>query len=125
MLRCVEDGEPFQAYAEKIKCAGAKQAYRYLIGWGAESATYTCFPKKHGWMKSVRLYRGKAWNFSVVPYQQYLSFYFRKPCLSFEKYSRYEILRIFPQAEESSAGEYIVRVASVEDAIRIASYIES
>jgi len=125
MLRCTEDGELFKAFAERIQSVGAKQAYRYLVGWGAESAIHTCFPKSHGYINSVRLCRGNAWEFSFIPNQEWLTFYFRKPCLGLAKYTRREILRRFSQAEETNSGEIIVRIVDLDDAIRIASYVES
>jgi len=125
MLRCAEDGELFLAFAEKIQSAEETQAYRYLIGWGAESAQYTCYPKRHGYINSVRFYRGLAWEHSFIANQGWLTFYFRRPCLGFPKFARSAIVSRFPQAEESNLGEFIVRVVSLEDAVRIASYVES
>ena len=125
MLRCDKDGELFLSFAEKIQSVGVRQAYRYLVGWGAESTRYTCYPKPHGYINSVRYYRGSAWDHAFIPNQEWLTFYFRKPCLEFPRFARREILARYPQAEESNAGEFIVRVTGLEDAVRIMSHVES
>ncbi len=125
MLRCVEDGGHFLDFGQKIQSESVRQAYRYLVGWGAESTRFMCYPKPHGYINSVRFYRGAAWEHAFIPNQEWLTFYFRKPCLLHAKFARAEIFRHFPDAEENSSGEFIVRVRSIEDAMLIASFVEN
>ena len=124
MLKSEEDGKLFLAFAGKIESQEVRDAYRYLIGWGVESARYMCQAKQQGYIDSIRFYREDSWEHAFIPNQRWLTFYFRKPCLESPKFSRNEILHHFPTAEESNAGEFIVRVSNLEDAIRVVSYIE-
>lgn len=125
MLKGDEDAGLFQTFAENIRNVGAMHAYRYLVGWGLASKDYACFPKPQGYLDSVRFYRGSAWGFAFIPNQQWLTFYFRKPCLGLAKFAKGEILQRFPHAQETKEGEYIIRISALEDALRIASYVES
>jgi hypothetical protein len=125
MLRCAEDGSLFLTFGEKIQSIEVRDAYRYLVGCGATSARFICYPKSHGYINSIRFYRGSSWDHSFIPNQGWLTFYFRRPCLGLPKFERSQILGRFPQAEESNLGEFIVRVVSLEDSVRVASYIES
>ena len=125
MLQDDADAKLFVTYEGDVLDQGTKDAYAFLVGWGAASQQYACCPGSHGYIKDVRYMVGDAWYFSFVPNQQWLLFYFRKPCLGVPKYSRANIMQHFPAAKETSGGEFTVRVASLQDALRVARYIEN
>lgn len=125
MFRNGEDAALFGKFSERILNVGTLQAYRYLVGWGLASKEYSCFPQPQGYLDSVRFYRGASWDFAFIPNQKWLTFYFRKPCLKLAKYAGEAVTKKFPEAEETNEGEFIVRLSSLEEALRIVSYLES
>ena len=126
MLQPLDDANLFAAYSDDVQDPGSKDAFAYLVGWGASSKQYVCLASGHGYIKDVRFMLDEKWYFAFVPNQQWLLFYFRKPCLSLPKYARDHILQQFPDAKEiSSSGEFTVRITTVQDAIRLARYIEN
>ena len=125
MLVGAENQSLYHDYYNLIQVDGAKQAYSYLVGWASSLKHYNCSPSSHGYMKNFKFMRGTDWDFSFAPNQKWLLFYFRKPSLKFEKYSRAEILGRFPYANETTSGEFTVRVSTLEMAVKIADYIES
>ncbi len=125
MLRNDENNELFSDFAEVIQDPGTKQAFAYLVGWGAGSKKYTCFARVKGYINSVRFLHGEDWHFAFIPNQKWLLFYFRGPCLHLPKYSRSSIMEWFSSAEEGNLGEFKVRISTIEDAIRIGRYVES
>ena len=124
MLEGLAMQEAYVEYDDKAVATEVKQAYRYMIGWAATLKNHVCFPSGHGHIKDFRFMRGEDWDFSFIPNQKWLLFYFRTPCLRLSKYTRAAILNCFPGAKETSAGEFTIRVARLDDAVRIASFVE-
>lgn len=125
MLQGASNSELYVEYYEAIVSPDTKQAYSFLIGWAATLRGYDCFPGSHGHIRDFRFVRGDDWDFAFIPNQKWLLFYFRKPCLNFPKYERREILRTFPDANETGSGEFTIKIASLGDAIRLATYVGS
>jgi len=115
----------YREYYEVIQSSETQKAYNYLIGWAASLKSHDCFPSSHGVIKDFRFMRGNDWDFAFIPNQQWLLFYFRRPCLNAEKFSKPKIMENFPGATENNAGELTVRVSTLEIAIHLAAYIES
>jgi len=127
MLKDDEDVGLFQELSEVIQDPETKQAYSYLVGWGASSRNYECYARAKGYIHDVRFMfiQGNEWHFAFIPNQKWLLFYFRRPCLHLKKYTRENIMQWFPSAEETNQGEFTVRISTIEDAIRIGRYVES
>ena len=125
MLRGAESSDLYSEFYNVVLNVGAKRGYSFLIGWASSLERYECFPSFHGVIKDFRFMRGDDWDFAFIPNQQWLLFYFRKPCLRLEKYSHAAIRAHFPEAHETPSGEFTVKVASLEEALRVAAYIES
>jgi hypothetical protein len=125
VLAGAENQNLYREYYEVIQSNEAKQAYSYLIGWAASLKSHECFPSSHGVIKDFRFMRGTDWEFAFIPNQKWLLFYFRKPCLNIEKFSKSKILERFPSATENNAGEFTIRVSTLEIAAQISAYIES
>jgi hypothetical protein len=125
MLRSTDNQELYTEYQAIVVDTDAKQAYSYIIEWASMLAGYECFPSSHGHIKDFRFMRGKDWDFAFIPNQKWLLFYFRKPSLRLPKYTKQEILNRFPAAHETTGGEFHIRIANLEDARLLASYIES
>lgn len=124
MLRGAENSELYREYYEVLCTTEVKQAFLYMIGWASVLKGYEFFPSSHGHIKDFRFLRGNDWDFSLIPNQKWMLFYFRKPCLRLPKYSREEIFSRIPRAKETNAGEFTVRLESVNDAMVLARYIE-
>lgn len=124
MLRGAENSELFRKYYEVLCTAEAKHAFLYMVGWASTLKGYDCFPGWHGHIQDFRFLRGNDWDFAFIPNQRWMLFYFRKPCLSLPKFSREEIICRIPNAKETNAGEFTVRLESVSDVMRLADYIE-
>ena len=126
MLQSGDDSNLFAAYSDAVQDQGSKDAFAYLVGWGAASTRYVCYPSGHGYIKDVRFLLRDKWYFAFVPNPKWLLFYFRRPCLDLPKYSREQILQRFPEAKQiSSSGEFKLRITTVQDALRLARYIEN
>lgn len=125
MLAGAENKNLYSEYYEIIKSSEAKRAYIYLTGWAASLKSYDCFPSSHGVIKDFRFMRGTDWDFAFIANQKWLLFYFRKPCLVIDKFSKFRILEHFQNATENKAGELTIRVCTLEMAIQISAYIES
>lgn len=115
----------YREYYELIQSSEAKEAYNYLVGWAASLRSHDFFPGSHGVIKDFRFMRGADWDFAFIPNQKWLLFYFRKPCLNSEKFSKTRVLESFPNAIENNAGELTIRVSTLEMAVRLAAYIDS
>jgi hypothetical protein len=125
MLAGAENQSLYREYYESIQESGAKKAFSYLVGWSSSLKNYECMPSSHGVIKDFRLIRESEWDFAFIPNQKWLLFYFRKPSLKFEKYSSNAIKENFPEANENNAGEFTIRITSIEMAVKLAAYIES
>lgn len=125
MLNGVESQHLYREYYELIQSAETRHAYSYLVGWASSLSHYDCFPSHHGLIKDFRFIRGGEWDFAFIPNQKWLLFYFRKPALRHQKYSRSEIMCRFPNANENNAGEFTVRISTVAEAVSLAAYINS
>jgi len=95
-----------------------------MIGWASTLQGYEVFPSSHGYIKDFRFVRGNDWDFSFIPNQKWMLFYFRKPCLRLSKYSSEEIQEKIPGAKENNSGEFIVRIETINDVMRLSNYIE-
>lgn len=124
MLRGAESIELYRDYYEILRTPEAKHAFLYMVGWASTLKGYDVFPSSHGHIKDFRFLRGKDWDFAFIPNQKWMLFYFRTPCIRLPKYSREEILGQFPDAKETNAGEFTVRLQNVSDVMRLAGYIE-
>lgn len=125
MLRGVESSDLYVEHYNSIVSSETKQAYSFIVGWAATLQEYVCFPGSHGFIRDFRSLRGEEWDFAFIPNQQWLLFYFRRPCLRLPKYARQEILRAFPDANETGGGEFTIKVVNLGDAVRLAAYIGS
>lgn len=125
MLRGAEHSELYREYYEILCVPEAKHAFLYMIGWASTLKGYEVFPGFHGHIKDFRFLRGNDWDFSFIPNQKWMLFYFRKPCLRLPKYSCEEILKRIPGAKENNAGELTVRIENMNDVMRLTGYIES
>lgn len=125
MLRGAEHSELYRDYYEILCAPEAKHAFLYIVGWASTLQDYESFPDSHGHIKDFRFLRGNDWDFSFIPNQKWLLFYFRKPCLRLPKYSRDEILARVSGARENNAGEFTVRIENLTAAMHLAGYIES
>lgn len=125
MLRGAESSEFYVEYYATIVSSDTKHAYSFLIGWAATLQGYVCFPGSHGHIRDFRFLRGEEWDFAFIPNQRWLLFYFRRPCLGLPKYEKQEILRVFPDANETGSGEFTIKIANLGDAVRLAAYVGS
>lgn len=125
MLRGAENSEMLREYYEILVTPEAKHALLYMIGWASTLKGYDCFPSSHGYIKDFRFLREDDCDFAFIPNQKWMLFYFRKPCLSLQKFSREEIFGRIPDVKENATGEFTVRLKSMSDVMRLASYIES
>lgn len=123
MLKGAENQSLYVEHYDYVLAPETRQAYLYLIGWASTLKEYECYPSFHGVIKDFRFMRGEDWDFAFIPNQQWLLFYFRKPCLRLPKYSRDEILSRFPDASENPSGEFTTKVTSLPLAVRISEYI--
>ncbi|MFZ7022109.1 hypothetical protein ACO0T9_28510, partial [Pseudomonas aeruginosa] len=78
----------------------------------------------NGYMESLRFYNEGNWNFAVTANQQWLLFYFRKPCFRLAQYSRDEILQRFEGVVERASGELKFHLRNISDVQRLIDYIE-
>ena len=125
MLEVGASSQLFAAYGEDVVAPETKDAYAFLVGWGVASRSYSCAPGTHGRIKDVRYMFDGAQYFAFIPNQRWLLFYFRKPCLGLPKYSQQRLAQHFPALNETPGGEFTVRITSIEDALRVARYIEN
>ena len=125
MLSGAENQSLYREYYELIQDSDAKQAYSYLIGWASSLKNHNCLPSAHGVIKDFRIMRGNDWDFAFIPNQKWLLFYFRRPCQKLEKFAHVNILSKFPEANENNHGEITIRIKTLEEAIKLAAYIDS
>jgi hypothetical protein len=125
MLRDAYNQNLYIEYHDVVIDPNAKQAFSYMIGWAASLKRYDCFPSSHGVVKDFRFMRGEDWEFAFIPNQKWLLFYFRRPCLRSDKYTASQIRAAIPNANETPTGELTVRIANLEDAIRVSAFVES
>lgn len=125
MLLGIAEQDSYLAYYDIAASQDVRSAYCYMVGWASSLKSHICFPSSHGHIKDFRFMRGDCWDFSFIPNQKWLLFYFRTPCLKLPHYSPAEILSRFPVAKKTSAGEYHVRISNLEAAVLLSTYIES
>jgi len=125
MLVGTENQSLYREYYDIIEDIETKEAFSYLVGWASSLKNYSCLPSSHGVIKDFRFMRDTDWDFAFIPNQKWLLFYFRKPSLRFEKYSRARILEKFPEAKETKPREFTLRISNFEMAAKIATLIES
>ena len=126
MLRGADNSIMYSDYLDIIRSNDTRQAYVFLVGWASTLRDYECLPLPHGHIRSFRFMQGSDWVFAFIPNQNWLLFYFRKPCFRQSKYSPLEILGKFPTAEKiASTDEYKVKIWSLQDAVQLAAYIEN
>ena len=61
--------------------------------------------------------------FSFITNQRWLLFYFRKPAIRSKKYSAEKLAKLFDSLNQTSAGEWTIKIKNVDDAHRIAGFL--
>ncbi|ELY1689919.1 hypothetical protein SLZ27_005575 [Pseudomonas aeruginosa] len=124
MLRGAENQERYRNDFEAIQSPETRAAYWLMVGWAATLKDYDVYPGINGYMESLRFYNEGNWNFAVTANQQWLLFYFRKPCFRLAQYSRDEILQRFEGVVERASGELKFHLRNISDVQRLIDYIE-
>lgn len=125
MLKPGTDQSLIFEYRDVVADDSAKRAFDVLLEWARSSRRLECFPKKQGYIRSFRYFRGAAWEFAFIPNAQWVLFYFRKPALKHGKITTNEILRRFPDAKELKGGDISLRISDTERAREVVDYADS
>ncbi|UCP00060.1 hypothetical protein LF844_09685 [Metapseudomonas lalkuanensis] len=118
MLRGFEDSERLTEFYAYIQDGEVREAFALLIGTFACLQSVTCRVVKQGSVRSVGIYQGEKWMFSVMPTQQRLHFQWRPPAIASSKYDKASIAAAFPDFSDHKQEEHwSVYVCSIESAL--------
>jgi hypothetical protein len=98
----------------------ARDAFCYIVGLAATLRSFGCYPKAKGEVKDFRFEdEYNAIRFAFIVNKSWLLFYFRKPAIESGKYSQSDLRNAFETARETEAGEWTIRLQSVDDVKRL------
>ncbi len=120
MLSELKNGELLARFVEKINAAKTKDAFRYIIGVAACDGRFACYPQQKGVVPDFRFLDSSGKQpFSLIPNRNWLLFYFRPPAVRSNRYTFDELLSAFDSAAINPAGEWTVKIRSIEDVQRL------
>lgn len=108
---------------DKIEVEAVREAYLYLTHHAAGLRDYECRPGMHGDVDDFRYEQGPEWPFAFIVNQKSLLWYFRKAGLRHPAANLDQLRSHFAEAKENTSGELTVRIATLDDAQRIAELV--
>ncbi|WP_440997951.1 hypothetical protein [Arhodomonas sp. SL1] len=117
MLKNMHNAELIREWHDAITDADARDAFLYIVGCAAALRGYECHPQWKGEVRGFRFYRANSsdWPYSFIVNQRWLLFYIRRPGVSAAGFSARTLQDAFETATENSAGEWTVKLRSIDD----------
>ena len=120
-----QNAELFAEWSESIVDPETRSAFWYLIGLAACLRQFECRIQWKGEIRDFRFYDGGGEQpFSFITNKKWLLFYFRPPSQRKGKYSAAEIAQRFESFNENTAGEWTVKINTIQDVDALASYLD-
>ncbi|WP_440995020.1 hypothetical protein [Arhodomonas sp. SL1] len=121
MLKHMHNAELIGEWHDAITDADTREAFLYIVGCAAALRGYECHPQWKGEVRDFRFYRAGSSEqpYSFIVNQRWLLFYFRAPGVSTPGFSGAKLQEAFESAKENSAGEWTVKVRSIDDVKRL------
>jgi hypothetical protein len=103
-----------------VQTPEARDAFVFLVGYGATLKRYTCYVQRKGVVRDFRFKSadGKL-PYAFIVNRKWLLFYFRLPNLGPGGFSPKSIVKSFPEAKLNRRGEWTVKLHDVEDVRRL------
>ena len=125
MITDMKNAELIPQFQENIILEDVQKAYALIIGLSAGLRQYKCHPEQKGVISDYRFYTDTFRQpFAFIPNQKWLLFYFRKSAVDSGKYSFLELIEMFDSTNENKAGEWTIRLHSMDDVFRLWRYLD-
>jgi hypothetical protein len=99
---------------DEIGAAGAKMAFDILVEGFSVPGTFTLHTHEQGFLNSLRILRGEDFCFAVIPNDEWVLAYIRKPELRRGRLDPEAVLAQFPAARMTNKGEITLRIRDAE-----------
>jgi hypothetical protein len=107
-----------------IEDQDTKRAFQFLVGIGATSNRFTCHAQWKGDVRDFRfLESSEEQPHSFITNRHWLLFYFRPPAVRACQAGRSMLERDFDTFQETPAGEWTVRLRTIDDIAKLPRHI--
>jgi hypothetical protein len=114
----------YPTWLAHVSDPGTKEAFVYLAGFAATLESLTCHAQFKGVVRDFRFYSVTGEQpFSFIINKRWLLFYFRPPSVWSGRYAPEALASLFPSMNTNKRGEWTVRVASLQDATRLVTFL--
>jgi hypothetical protein len=114
----------YPTWLAHVSNSGTREAFLYLAGFAATLEALTCHAQFKGVVRDFRFYSDSGEQpFSFIINRRWLLFYFRPPSVRSGRYDPEALKNLFPSMNINRRGEWTVRVASLQDAMRLVSFL--
>ena len=103
---------------DEIASAGAKEAFDVIVKGFSALAGLSLTPHEQGFLNSLRISRGEEFCFAVVPDDDWVLAYIRKPELRRGTLTPDAVQAEFPDARLTNKGEITLRIHDAATAVR-------
>jgi hypothetical protein len=103
---------------DAIASADAKAAFDVIVEGFLASGEFHVAAHQQGFLESLRIKRGDEFCFAVVPNDEWVLAYIRKPELRRERIKPEMVMAAFPDARLTNKGEITLRVSDAISANR-------
>lgn len=109
----------------EIVAADAKAAFDVIVEGFAARPGFSVVAHEQGFLNSLRIKRGEEFCFAVVPDEQWVLAYIRKPELRRGKLNPETVMATFPEARLTNKGEITLRIPDAQTAKRWLEIIQT
>jgi len=124
MLEASENLRLLAIWSEYIAENETRSAFWYLIGMSACLINYQCLADWKGDVRDFRYFDSDERQlYSFITNQKWLLFYFRLPAIRSDRHSKERLFDLFADANENTAGEWTVKIKSIDDVDRLVKFL--
>jgi hypothetical protein len=119
------NAELYPDYLGYIESEKTRDAFRYVVGFAAGLKRFNARLQFNGEVRDFRFMDEHGEQpFSFITNQRWLLFYFRPPAIRSGRYSFQALKQVVDSAGENPAGEWTVKVRSLDDALRLVRLLD-
>jgi hypothetical protein len=110
---------------DEIASADAKAAFDVIVEGFSASAEFSLTAHEQGFLNSLRIKRGEEFCFAVIPNDEWVLTYIRKPELRQGRITPEAVIAAFPDARLTKQGEVTLRIQDASTAARWLGLIQA
>lgn len=124
MIAIDSDLDLLADWSDYISDPATRSAFQYMVGLSVCLREFHCQVQWKGEIRDFRLLDALGQQpFSFITNQKWLLFYFRAPAVRSGTYKRDEVESLFDSLKENPAGEWTIKIRSIDDVEKLCDYL--